>query len=167
MKSAPTCTPSSTPKPPETLAAAREYCFRSPRQIRVIQPIDPISVTQQEFKDDCDINHILQRYQRTGAINHFNLHSPHYSDNTSCDLQTAYNIIKNAEKLYADLPSSIRELTKSPEGFLDFVQDPANAEKMRELGLSADPAPLPLRGDRGAPAPQSGGEQPPPTTKST
>lgn len=99
------------------------------------------SMTKQEFKDETDINQIMQRYQRTGAIDHFAKWSPSYGEFTACDLQEAQNLVITARQMFADLPSSIRNLVETPEGFLNLVQDPANKAKLIELGLvPAEPA---------------------------
>lgn len=97
------------------------------------------SQTKQEFKDETDINKIMARYQRTGAIDHYAKWAPTYGEFSACDLQEAENLVIRARQMFADLPSSIRNLTESPEGFLNFVQDPANAPKLVELGLVAAP----------------------------
>ncbi|WNK13826.1 MAG: internal scaffolding protein [Microvirus sp.] len=104
---------------------------------RLPQPIgsEP-SATKQEFKDDCDINSILKKFQRTGAISHYSKYQAHYGDFSPCDYQTAQNLILNANQMYADLPSKIRDEFTSPDLFLAFVQDPNNIERMRELGLA-------------------------------
>lgn len=97
------------------------------------------SMTKQEFKDECDINGIMARYQRTGAISHFAKWAPTYGEFSPCDLQSAQNTVIRANQMFAELPSSIRDLTHTPEGFLAFVQDPANAAKLVELGLVPAP----------------------------
>lgn len=94
------------------------------------------SVTKQEFKDDCDINKILNKFQRTGALEHYSRYSPSYGDYTATDYQTSLNLIKTAQTMYDALPSSIRDLYPTPEAFLNFVQDPSNSSKMDELGLT-------------------------------
>lgn len=97
------------------------------------------SMTKQEFKDETDINQIMHRYQRTGAIDHYAKWSPSYGEFSACDFQESLNLVNRARQMFADLPSSIRNLTESPEGFLNFVQDPANAPKLVELGLVPSP----------------------------
>lgn len=128
------------PCPPET----RTHLGRTWR--RTPQPIGPEpSVTRAEFADDCDINSILKKYQRTGAINHFSKYSPHYGDFTSLDLQQAHNLLIQSQQMFAELPSTVRDYVKTPEGFLDFVQNPANKAKMAELGLiQAEPPIVPV-----------------------
>jgi len=125
------------PCPPET----RRHLGRTWQ--RVITPLgtEP-SMTKQEFKNETDINQILKRYQRTGALTHYSKYAPQYGDFTSTDLQQAQNLLITARQMFAELPSSIRSLTQTPEGFLDFVQDPANAAKMAELGLIESPTPV-------------------------
>lgn len=111
---------------------------------RVIQPVglEP-SATKQEFKDQCDINSILRRYQRTGALDHYAKFSPEYGEFNACDLQTAQNMLIRARSLFDALPSSIRDLTKTPEGFFNFVNDPKNSSRLVELGLVKGPDVVP------------------------
>lgn len=121
------------------------YSFANPRRVRVTQPISDLpSRTKQEFKDDCDVNRILSRYQRTGALTHFAKYAPHYGDITAIDYQTSQNILIRAQQMFDALPSQVRKLVSTPAGFLDFVQDPKNAAKMEELGLKprSDPQPV-------------------------
>lgn len=115
--------------------------LRNPDRERVYSDGDPYpSLTKQEFALDCDINHIMAKYQKTGAISHFAKYSAEYGDFSPCDLQEALATVQRAQKMYDDLPSSIRRETQSPEGFLAFVQDPANRSRLEELGLANTPA---------------------------
>ena len=129
------------------------------------------SETKQEFKNDCDINHILSKYQRTGALDHYARYAPMYGDFTSLDYQTSLNLIKNAENMFAALPSSIRDRFQTPAEFLDFVQDPSNRPEMDRLGLTTGPLAInrpPSEGDVGAFGPTSGeGDTPSPISKTT
>lgn len=113
------------------------------------------SATKQEFRDDADINRIMAKFQRTGAISHFAKYGATYGDFPACDFQHAQNTLLRARQMYAELPSNIRALYNSPETFLAFVQDPKNLPKMRELGL-AKPAAEPA-----APAAAAAPETPP------
>lgn len=131
----------STKEIPMTHPLQNHYLY-SRRRVQTIPGPEP-SMTQQQFKSDCDINNILKKYQKTGAINHFAKYSPIYGDYQSRDLQEAYELVKRAEKMFADLPSSIRNEVGTPQGFLDFVQNPSNASRMRDLGLTkGTPAPI-------------------------
>lgn len=113
--------------------------FFNPFRRRIIQEVGGPSLTKQEFKDDCDINRIMDKYIRTGAIDHFSKYSPMYGEFSPCDYQESLNLVNRANKMFAELPASIRQLTETPDGFLSFVQDPKNKDKMAELGLIKQP----------------------------
>lgn len=95
------------------------------------------SRTKQSFKMECDINHIMAKYQKTGAITHFTKHSPQYGIATGMQFQDAMNLVCEAQEMFNDLPSSIRSrFGNDPAAFLDFVQDEGNADEMVKLGLA-------------------------------
>ncbi len=96
--------------------------------------------TKQSHKNECDINIIMQKYQKFGVINHVNKHQANYSFCTSNDLHESLNLIKTANDMFDDLPSQARTKFKnSPAEFLDFVQDPNNQDQLFDLGLSDYP----------------------------
>lgn len=99
---------------------------------------DTPSLTKQEFKDECDINKIMAQYQRTGLVSHVARYQGDYSDVADAvDYQTALNIMKEAQDMFMTVPSSVRsQFDNDPGKFLEFVQDPNNAEKMYEMGLA-------------------------------
>jgi len=96
-----------------------------------------VSQTKQSFTAECDINNILKKYHKTGAIDHVNKHQASYGYATSEDFQSALEIIKTGETMFKELPSSIRtKFENDPGKFLDFVQDNNNQAEMVELGLA-------------------------------
>lgn len=104
------------------------------------------SMTKQSFKDECDINKIMARFQKTGALTHYASNAPHYGDATDVQLADAMNLVANAENMFAELPSSIRKRFKNDPGrFLNFVQDPKNLEEMQKLGLAGSSKPIPVK----------------------
>lgn len=111
--------------------------------VRVAIGFDPEEGrTKQSHKDECDVNQIMARFQRTGAITHFNKFSPHYEDMTGFDYTEAMQQVAEAQSMFNELPSSLRDrFQHDPANFLDFVQDPANGPEARELGLLSDEAP--------------------------
>lgn len=140
------------------------YSAYSPKR-RVTITFPPTGKTQQSHKDDCDINVIMARYQQTGLIDHFNQRQPRFIDCTGADYHAAQQLIAQAKSMFQDLPSSIRnQFDNDPAAFLDFVQDPANAPRLAEMGLTA-PQPdsgHPPTGQPAAtpPTPQSAAPQP-------
>lgn len=102
------------------------------------------SMTQQQFKDECDINVLLKNYEKGKAITHLNKYDGDYGDVTGAvDYHTACNIVLAAETAFETVPAQVRERFKNdPGAFLDFASDAANADEMRELGLMREiPAP--------------------------
>lgn len=95
------------------------------------------SITKQAFKEECNINNIMAKFQKTGIITHVQNHSPQYGDFTGGDYTEAMNVITKANSMFQELPSSIRkEFENDPAKFLDFVSDEKNIERMVELGLA-------------------------------
>lgn len=102
---------------------------------------DKPSMTRQEFKEECDINVILARYQASGEIDFLNKHAPQYMDTTGADFQQAMETVANAASAFADLPSKVRDrFGNDPSKLLDFVHDDKNRAEAIELGLIPRPA---------------------------
>lgn len=123
------------------------------------------SMTKQSFKKECDINHIMGKYLKTGAIDHFAKFGPSYGDIEPVTFHEAMNVIRKSEEMFEALDSSIRKrFHNNPAEFMEFVQNPDNLEEMRKLKLARPAAPdrssglqpAPA-GSGGAPAPSLGG----------
>lgn len=100
------------------------------------------SLTQQNMKQECDINNIMKKFQKTGALIHANNRSPEYGFATSQDFRESMEIVTHAQEMFDELPSSIRaKFSHNPENFLEFVQNPENASEMVSLGLSEETQP--------------------------
>jgi len=92
--------------------------------------------TKQADRDSCDINLIMRKYVKTGLIDHFGQHGGDYGFATSVSFHEAMNVVTKADQMFSDLPGEVRRrFNGEPGEFLDFVQNPENAEEMRELGL--------------------------------
>lgn len=113
-------------------------CY-SPR-VAVISPKGH-TPAQQQFKQDCDINTIMDRVTKGLALDHVATHQPEYGFATPMSYHEALNTVKKAESMFNDLPSKVRnEFNNNPEEMLAFVQDPANKDKATELGLALSDA---------------------------
>ncbi|WNK13774.1 MAG: internal scaffolding protein [Microvirus sp.] len=99
-------------------------------------------ITKQEFKNECDINIIMKQFERTGVITHMNNNgAPRYLEVGGTDFQDAMQTVAAARETFDGLPSKIRDrFDNSPQKFLDFFQDPKNAQEGVELGLLEPPA---------------------------
>lgn len=113
--------------------------------------------TQQHFKEEVDINNIIARFKRTG---HLPEGTPggQYMDITALDFMTMQNAMVAVKTRLAALPARVRErFDNSPQAMLAFIEDPANADEARKLGLLP---PLPKE----PPATPSRGSTPPENT---
>lgn len=121
--------------------------FRSAYKGRVRSTLETgqESLVKQSFKKECDINHILSKYQKTGLVDHVSKYQGNYDDlSEPVDYQTALNIVINAQHSFESLPSSIRKkFNNSPQEFLEFVDNPDNLPEMEKLGMIPPQAVLP------------------------
>lgn len=93
--------------------------------------------TKQSFKEECDINTIMARYQSTGEMPVLNVVAPQYLDVTEgFDFQSMQDQVIEARSLFMQLPSLLRNrFANDPAEFLAYVADPSNHEEMFKLGL--------------------------------
>ena len=66
------------------------------------------SRTKQAFREECNINKIMAKYQKTGIIDHLNKYEGRYDMADGETFQEAMNLITDAQTMFNDLPSSIR-----------------------------------------------------------
>lgn len=102
-------------------------------------PNEP-SRTKQSFKDECDINNIMNRYIKTGEISHLNSTNPEYGFAPDFDFSEAMEMVQRAQDLFDELPANIRErFDNDPGEFMAFCEDPANGPEAAALGLTGTP----------------------------
>ena len=100
------------------------------------------SRTKQAPHAECDINNIMQKYQKTGVLDHINHHQGDYSDFLSAtSYHESMNAVLEAQNAFDSLPSSVRSrFNNNPGDFLAYVHNPNNAAEMVTLGLATPPA---------------------------
>lgn len=92
--------------------------------------------TDQSFRDECDINTIMARYQSTGELPLLNTQEGQWLDVTEMDFQEHMNFIIEAQGLFDALPSDIRDrFGNDPGAFLGFVSDESNRSEVAKMGL--------------------------------
>lgn len=121
------------------------------------------SLAKQSFRDECNINLIMRKYEKDGLIKHLNNHEGRYEDYIPHDgYHNALNQILEAETMFNKIPSKIRAVFQNDaEKFLEFVQNPENTDEMVEMGLARRPYKEDAGGvnvDKGASAPKNPGE---------
>jgi len=92
--------------------------------------------TKQSFKDECDINRIMARYQATGQLPNVNEIPQQYLDCTTLDFQEHQNFIAGAFSTFHQMPSGIRaRFNNNPAEFFDFCSHEKNRPELAEMGL--------------------------------
>lgn len=92
---------------------------------------------QQHEAADCDINNIMAKYQRTGALDSYRERQPIYGDFSNVpDYREACQIVLDAEDVFMSLPADLRKrFDNDPAEYLNFCSDPNNRDEMLSLGL--------------------------------
>lgn len=104
--------------------------------------------TKQQFREECNINNIMKRYEKTGVLKHVNLREPQYGLVPATDFAEAMRIVTDAQETFNSLPSELRKrVGHSPEEFLRFYANSENAAELESYGLHsvspAEPEPAP------------------------
>lgn len=102
-------------------------------------------MTKQSFRDECDINFIMNKWKRTGELPPESNKPLHYGDFTNVDdYLTAQNRIIEADQAFLSLPSWMRKrFQNDPNELLRFLSDPANQAEAVKMGLANSPEPDP------------------------
>lgn len=100
---------------------------------------DP-SLTQQQFKEQCDMNNIIARYNSTGLLIdplHPGTRQPMFGDfSTVMDFQAAQNVVVRVNEAFEALPARVRDrFDNDPALMLEFLQNEDNREEAVKLGL--------------------------------
>lgn len=95
------------------------------------------SLTQQQFKEEADINTIVDRFLRSGVLP-TPVNMPQYVDYEGVfDFQSAMNVVRAADENFMRLDAKVRaRFNNSPQEFLEFFANPENTEEAIRLGLA-------------------------------
>ena len=114
---------------------ARKYIDTTRRQVTFSTTGQ--SMTRQSHKQECDINNIVKRFNKDGHINHLNKHGESYDDVSGADYRLWMNKLVSAREMFEELPSETRsQFGNNPAMFLDYVQNPDNADQLVKMGLA-------------------------------
>lgn len=115
------------------------------------------SMTQQQFKDEVDINTIVARFGLTGELPE-NLRMPVSGDFTKVgDFQSAMQMVREAEEAFMELPGHVRaRFHNDPQRLIEFIEDGANREEAQKLGLVVPPT-VPVKAPDVKPSPPQDG----------
>ena len=99
-----------------------------------------ISITQQNFKKEQDINTIMKRYIKTGILGDplsIRNANPKFGnfDNVA-DFHTQMNRLTELQTEFNELNSEVRNrFNNDPAELVEFLADPKNEDEARELGF--------------------------------
>lgn len=116
-------------------------------------------MTKDSFKEECDINVIMARYKRTGALPQ-NYRHPVYADVSEVpSYMEALEVVRQAEEAFYSLPAETRlECANDPAVFVDKLR--GDKEWAKKHGLLAESAaeapPLASPAAKAAEAPVAG-----------
>jgi hypothetical protein len=101
------------------------------------------SMTQQQFKDEADINYIVSMYDSSGVMPTFHGDGqpaqPVFGDFASLpdNAQEMYNRMIEAKSNFDNLPLAVRKrFNYDPAAFLEFVDNPENLDDLVAMGLA-------------------------------
>lgn len=101
------------------------------------------SMTQQQFKDEADINYIVSMYDSTGVMPTFHgdgqPSQPMFGDFAELpdNAQEMYNRMIQAKANFDNLPLEVRKrFNYDPAAFLEFAENPNNLDELVSMGLA-------------------------------
>lgn len=95
-------------------------------------------LTKQEFKNSCNINHLMARHNPSGRIPVVNVSQEiGVAIPPGFNFQQAQDIQLRAKQAFNKVPASIRNrFGNDPAEFMEFVQNPENIDECRKMGLA-------------------------------
>lgn len=98
---------------------------------------DDPGMTQQHFREETNVNHIMAKYGASRLLEHYAQFQGNYGDFTDVqDYQTSLNEVIKAQDMFMSLPSEVRtRFGNDPAQFLDFVGREENRSEMKKMGL--------------------------------
>lgn len=82
------------------------------------------SLTKQSFKDECDINNIVNLFTQTGQMPTVNTMAEQYGDSPNITLKTALDLVKNLNQEFDNLSPEIQAgFNDNPREYAQFLSD--------------------------------------------
>lgn len=99
------------------------------------------SLTQQHFKEECDVINIIKKHDRNGIIEHVQRGQARYGDFSQvAGYKEALDLVRDAQTEFMAIPSDIREKFENDPGkFYEFVSNPENKEELKKMGFIETP----------------------------
>lgn len=95
------------------------------------------SKTQQQFKDETDINTIVERFNASGEMPPTGSFPEQEEFIEAFDYQTAMNVLVKARETFMELPAKARaRFDNDPQKFMMFMNEADNQDEAIKLGLA-------------------------------
>ena len=91
--------------------------------------------TEQSYKDDLDINRLLEPAMKKGLLRHVTTFVGEYDDIPFDSFQDAQFIVAKGKNMFEALPSKIRTKFGTPDKFMEYVQNPENKQWLIDNGV--------------------------------
>lgn len=103
----------------------------------VYAPVGEEDKTQQHFRDECNINQIIAKYNKTGIIQHVSRNRQRFGEFMDlADHAINLDKVAKAQQSFDQLPSAIRnEFGNSITGFFEFIKKPQNKQQCIDWGI--------------------------------
>lgn len=94
-------------------------------------------MAQQQYKESCDVNNIMKKYEQTGIVTHLAAGQGRYADlGDPVDLMDAKMRVIRAESAFMALPADLRaKCGHDPANFLKMLKDGSNDAELIKLGI--------------------------------
>jgi len=112
-----------------------QHAYSSPFRGSDLRCEDP-SLTQQNWKDEVDINYLLERFRVTGQLPQ-GVRLPTYGDFTGIsDYRSALDVLNSARHSFMAMPAEVRaRFGNDPGAFMEFFSKEENRAEAERLGL--------------------------------
>ncbi|WNK13595.1 MAG: internal scaffolding protein [Microvirus sp.] len=101
---------------------------------------DELSLTKQSFKEEADINTLVQRFGLTGQLPDMPLPEQYGDFSGAVDFQTSMELVRQAAQDFLQLPAELRERFRNdPQMLMTFLSDQNNRQEAIDLGLLPPP----------------------------
>lgn len=113
------------------------YIDEKTGRTRVVTVNNEPTRTQQQFKQQVDVNNIVAKYKKTGTWQHLATKQGIYADvSDMSDYQESLEKVMKAQEAFSLLPSELRtRFANDPAQLLQFLQNEQNREEAEKLGL--------------------------------
>jgi phage internal scaffolding protein len=106
------------------------------RKRKVITVTDKDKIVEQSQAALTDIHKLLEPAIKNGLLRHATKYEGEMDDLLATDYTDAMNKVASANSMFEQLPGKVRaRFDNNPAQFLDFVQNPNNADELKSMGL--------------------------------